>query len=753
MTVEDWLGKDNKLGIDIWNKKYRFNNESFEEWLKRVSNNDKEVEKLIREKKFLFGGRTLTNRGTGKEASYSNCYSVGEVDDSLEDIMNVNTQLAMTYKAQGGQGLSLSNLRPAGCGINKGQFESDGIIPFMEIFNETTKGISQGGSRKGALLMTLDAWHKEAEKFIKIKSKKGKIEKANLSLEIDNKFMKCVKKYYETGEIITKHIEREYEGNKVEYDVTPIDLYKLMIKTAYDWGEPGCIFTDRFYNYNLMEKVPDYIIEGANPCGEQPLPKHGACNLGSINLSAFVKEPFTREAFLDRKELLNTVQVAVKALNTVLEENINNHPLLEQKNMAEKYQNIGLGIMGMHDMLIKLNIVYGSKKSISFLDDLMNDIFQTAFATSSQLAKETEEFPCYDERIFDSEIFINHFVSESLIEELKKKKLKNCSLLSIAPTGSIATMLNISTGIEPIYEVSYQRKTEGMSNGKEKLYEVFTGVAKEYKEIFQNNLPDTFITASQIDWKKRIDIQSVIQKHVDTGISSTINLPKDISFEEIEKLYLYAWEKGLKGITIFREGCKREAVLNKDKNIENKPNFQYNSIKPITREELKLKSLDGRSYVKRTACGKLNIHINHTPNDEMIEVFVNSSKSGGCSANANCIGRYASTALRSGIRIEDIIDTTKGIKCSACANARGKGEDLDGISCGDAIAKSIEEEYQRLRKNKEILEDADNAIKEHEKILDLINKPSLIGCPECGSHLAFEGGCMICKNCGWSKCD
>ena len=186
MTVEEWLGKDNKLGIDIWEKKYRYNNESFDEWLDRVSGGDEKVKQLIQEKKFMFGGRTLSNRGTDKKGSMSNCYSRGFVKDNLEDLMQAASDIAITFKAQGGQGISLSKLRPKGCGINHGQFKSDGIIPFMEIYNRVTESISQGGSRKGALIMTLDAWHKEAREFITIKSEEGKIQKANLSLEIDD---------------------------------------------------------------------------------------------------------------------------------------------------------------------------------------------------------------------------------------------------------------------------------------------------------------------------------------------------------------------------------------------------------------------------------------------------------------------------------------------------------------------------------------------------------------------------------------
>lgn len=265
MDVREWLGEDNQIGIDIWEKKYRYNNESFDEWLDRVSGGNNELRQLITDRKFLFGGRALANRGTNKKGSMFNCYSSGYAPDDIEGLMQLNTNLALTYKAQGGQGLSLTNVRPKGTPIGN-EFTSDGIVPFMEIFNATTSSISQGGARKGALMMSLDIMHKEAETFITIKSNEDKITKANLSLEINDKFMECVQTYYKTGEIKKIHEIRYYNGHKVEYDVTPIELYKLMIETVYNWAEPGCIFSNRFRNYNLMEFDDDYQIETCNPC-------------------------------------------------------------------------------------------------------------------------------------------------------------------------------------------------------------------------------------------------------------------------------------------------------------------------------------------------------------------------------------------------------------------------------------------------------------------------------------------------------
>lgn len=263
MEFKEWLG-DNELSYTIWNNKYRFKNESLDEWFERVSNGVQPIKELIINKKFLFGGRALTNRNTETNYSLNNCYSSGFVKDSLEDILEVNKNIALTYKAQGGQGLSLSKIRPKGALI-KGLHPSDGIVPFMEMFNTTTSSIIQGAGRRGALLMSLDIWHPEASSFITIKSDLNKINKANLSLEIDDEFMQVVNADYHNQTETLIHRTFEYKNGSYEYDVVPINLFKLLAKTACKTAEPGVIFTNMFRNYNIMEHDPDYQIETCNP--------------------------------------------------------------------------------------------------------------------------------------------------------------------------------------------------------------------------------------------------------------------------------------------------------------------------------------------------------------------------------------------------------------------------------------------------------------------------------------------------------
>lgn len=754
MTVQEWLGTDNKLGIDIWEGKYRFNEESFDDFLHRLSNGNPVLERLIKERKFLFGGRTTANRNTCKKASMMNCYSRGFIKDSLDDILQANYDIGMTFKTQGGQGLSLSKLRPKGCGVSNGMYESDGIIPFMEMYNRTTESVSQGGSRKGALLIGLDIWHKEAEDFIKIKSEEGRIQKANLSLEIDDEFMDCVKKYYNTGEVITKHIVRDYDGNKIEYDVTPINLYKLMMEKAYDWGEPGCIFTNRFRNYNLMEFCDDYNIEICNPCGEQPLGKNSACDLGSINLSEFVIEPFTGKAKFDFDDFGIAVDEGIRALDEIIDENKNNHALPEQKEMSLNYRNVGLGVMGMWDMLCKLNITYGSEESLAFVDTLMGFMFRRAVIASSHLAKEKGAFPKYTSNVLKSRIIKKHFTDDEIHTlEIDKYGLRNCSLLSIAPTGSIGTLLNISTGCEPAFQISYKRKTESLK-GKDEYYDVYISIAQEYMNLFHTNtLPKIFITAGEINWKDRINMQAVLQEHVDTAISSTVNLPKSISCEEIEQLYLYAWEKGLKGVTIFRDGCKRTGILTTGDKSDEK------QLPQVLERGMIIKADDnciGKKRTLHTGCGTLHCEAFFDPDTgDLLETYFSRGSGGTCMSFMVGLSRMISLAARGGVDIYSIVDQLKScVPCPSYAvRAATKHDTSKGSCCPVAIGNALLDMYNELQD--ELFSDEEDieliATKETNKVSQIVDKKNI--CPQCGSELNFVGGCNSCPQCGWSKCE
>lgn len=759
MNVEQWLGQDNKLGQDIWYKKYCYQNETFEQWIERVSGGDRDLGDLIRSRKFLFGGRALANRNTDRPGSMFNCYSSGYVGDSVQEIMELNTNLALTYKAQGGQGVSLSKIRPKGTRIGE-DYESDGIVPFMEMFNTTTASISQGGARKGALMMSLDIRHKEAPTFITIKSNADKITNANLSLELDDEFMEAVKKFYETGEKVVLHEKRYYGKHEVKYDIIPIELYKLMIQTVYDWGEPGCIFTGLFRNYNLMEFDPDYEIATCNPCGEQPLPRNFSCNLGSLNLSEFINSEYTDSAYFDHASFRKAVRIAVKALDTIIDENLDRHALKEQSENSKNYRNMGLGIFGYANALFKLGITYGSKKAKKFTDSIFKEMFITALETSNQLAKEKGMFPkCKPEQIIKSRI-IQNLNDENLVESIKKFGLRNCSLISIAPTGSIATMLGCSGGCEPEFALSYTRHTVNLQDE----YKVYCKSVQEYCKVNNTTaefLPEYFVSSADIDWKDRVEVQGIMQKWVDTAISSTINLAEDTSISEVEQIYLYAWEQGLKGITIFRSGCKRIAILNAgDKkeepttaNIGNKDDLPWGKVIGVNSDLIGIKT-------KLTnGCGSFHFQVFFDENTgRPWETFISLSDGAGCERNLEAISRLMSKCLRAGVPVEQIIDSLKAVRpCSSYCRRHDKcGDTSKGSSCPNSLGFALEAAINKIKLLKVIDE---NNIKDEEIKQVVQNKleqkqPTDHGvkCPECGGNLVQEGGCNVCRECGYSKC-
>ena len=755
MTIEQWLGKDNKIGIDIWHKKYQYNNENFDEWLDRVSAGDKELKQLIIEKKFLMGGRTLANRGTNSTGSLFNCYSRGYVEDDYSDIMDAAKDIGVTFKAQGGQGISLTKLRPKGTPIKKEYF-SDGIVPFMKIFNEVTAGTSQGGARKGALMLSIDARHKEAETFIKIKSKDGEIEKANLSLEIDDEFMRAVEKYYDTGEVVILHEKRNYAGHEVEYDVTPINIFNMLVDNCYDWADPACLFVDRFRNYNLMQYDDEYEIETCNPCGEQPLPKHGACCLSSLNLSEFVVNPYTPTAHLNTEDFLHAIDVGIKTLDKLIDENYNRHPLQQQRDMSYNYRNIGLGIFGYATALMKLGLKYGSNEAIEFTDDVFSLLFKRAVFASNNLAKELGTYPKYKECVFDSDIIKKHFTPDE-IDGLKEHGLRNCSLISIAPNGSLATLLGESGGCEPEFALKYTRRTVGMTDGEDTYYDVYCKAAKEYmNENHTDILPDYFVGSADIPWQNRVLTQAAMQNHVDTAISSTVNMPNSATKEDVAHMYLLAWSTGCKGITMFRNGCKRLGILTTDKS---ESGTDENGTKPyeLPRGAIIECSSDlvGKKRKLTTGCGSLHVLAFFDPYDGSLqEAYFNKGSTGGCANFMTGLSRTVSLLCRAGVdimTIKDQLDST-GACPSYAARTATRHDTSKGSCCPMAIGNALVEMYNEMQQD---IGDNEEEINTN-TVAQQITKPEQINsndrCPECGSILEHVGGCDLCKNCGFTHC-
>lgn len=575
-----------ELQKSIWKNKYRYNKENFDEWINRISAKNTRIGKLIRQKKFLFAGRILANRGLykdGLKVTYSNCYVLEPPKDNLEDIFDTAKKLARTFSYGGGVGIDISKLRPRGAKVNNSAKNTTGAVSFMELYSMTTGLIGQRG-RRGALMISMEVSHPDIEDFIDIKTDLTKITKANISVRINDEFMKAV----ENNE--TYRCEFIVEGNN-EHVIKEVDAKKLFMKLCknnWDYAEPGILFWDNIKKHHLMSEDKEFSYSGVNPCAEEPLPSGGSCLLGSINLAEFVIQPFGTSATFDSNKFKACVRESVIALNQVLDEGLDLHPLQEQKISVDKYRQIGLGVMGIGDMLIKMNMRYGSDKSIDLCKFIARTMLNEAVKQSSLLSKEYGPFKEYKKEAILKSKFFNDNIDDDIKELVKLYGLRNSQLLTIPPTGSISTMLGISGGIEPIFNISYIRKTESLHD-EDVYYKVYTPIVKEYMDLKnitdEKDLPDIFVTAMNLDYEDRIKMQQAWQQYIDASISSTINLPYETTVEDVYEIYIKAWKHNLKGVTIFRDGCKRSGVLINEKPKDEKKENDFKEEICVTEDD------------------------------------------------------------------------------------------------------------------------------------------------------------------------
>lgn len=747
MTVQEWLGTENQLGQDIWERKYRYENETFDEWINRVSGGNSEIANLIKEKKFLFGGRILANRGLenkGRKISLSNCYVIEPPEDNIESIFDCAKKLARTYSYGGGCGVDISKLSPRGAKVNNAAKETTGSVSFMDLYSMVTGLIGQAG-RRGALMLSLSCEHPDLEEFIGIKSDLDRVTKANISIRITDKFMAAVKNKtpftlsftrLETGETITKEIDA-YE------------MFHKMCEMNWDYAEPGMLFWDRINNWNLLSCDDEFEYAGTNPCAEEPLPAGGSCLLGSINLAEFACD-----TGFDFESFKHCVKSSVIALNEVLDEGLPLHPLKEQRESVYDWRQIGLGIFGLADLLIKLGIKYGSPEAIDLCDMIGHTMADMAIKTSAVLAKEYGVYPKYKPEAVEQSAFYSKNALGETKELVESFGLRNSQLLTIAPTGSLSTMLGVSGGIEPIFANYYTRKTESLK-GHDEYYKVYTPIVKEYMDKHglkdDSELPDYFVTAQTLDYKNRIYMQSIWQSHIDASISSTVNVPNDFTVEQVEGLYMTAWDAGLKGVTIFRDGCKRAGILTIKENVEDIVE------KPHRLERGMIIKADdnciGKKRTLRTGCGTLHCEAFFDPdNGQLLETYFSKGSSGGCNNFMIGLSRMISLAARGGIDVYSIVDQLKssGTCPSYAVRTATKHDTSKGSSCPVAIGNALLEMYEEMMDEVGF---SGVEEKELEVITPKIVPVSKAKCPQCGGELVFEGGCNTCKNCGWSKCD
>lgn len=740
MKIEEWLGEQNTLGIDIWKRKYQYEGETFDAWLDRVSGGDEDVKRLIKEKKFLFGGRILANRGLKKKGvrtTYSNCYVVSSPEDNIESIFDAAKRLARTYSYGGGCGIDISKLSPRGATIHNAAKETTGSVSFMDLYSLVT-GLIAAKGRRGALMISMSCTHPDLEEFIGIKTDLNKVTKANISVKITDDFMQAVKDNTDWEMSFT----RDTTGETIIKRVPARELFRKIAATNWDYAEPGMLFWGRIENYNLLNTNHNFSYTATNPCGEEPLPAGGSCLLGSINLAEFV----TPEKRIDYHSLFEAVQIAVRGMNHVLMEGLPLHPLQEQRDSVDRWRQIGMGIMGLADMLIKMEIPYGSPEAVDLCNRLGSAMAQYAIYASAMVAKDQGAYPEFNlDEVLESRFYKAH-KSPEIEAAIRQFGLANSQILTVAPTGTLSTMLGISGGIEPIFANYYTRKTESL-HGKDVYYKVYTPIVEKYMKEHNitddKDLPEWFATAQEIPYRSRIDMQAAWQKHIDASISSTVNLPHDATVEDVEDLYMYAWEQGLKGITMYRDGCARAGILTT--NDTKKEDQKENAPSPANEPETEL---IGYKRKLMTGCGSLHLCAFFNQNGELRETYLSKGSTGGCASFMVGLSRMISLAARNGVSVPDIVDQLKS--CGSCPSYAvrhaTKGDTSKGSCCPVAVGNALLDLYNEIKGKKQV--HAEKIVKPETPVHESAKEK----CPECGAELRFEGGCMSCPDCGWSRC-
>ena len=624
----------------------------------------------LRNFKFVPGGRIM--HGAGREditTTLNNCYVVGIKTDSIKSIYDCVIQEAMTYKYGGGCGHDLSILRPGGDEILGTGGNSCGPVGFMNLFSENTNTIAQHG-RRGANMQTLRVDHPDIEKFIEIKT--GDIDMvkySNISVLLTDEFMEAVQS--------DSDFDLQW-GGKVYTTVKAKDLWMKIIEHAHASAEPGLLFWDTMTKYHNAEYCSPLV--STNPCAEQPLPDGGCCNLGALNLERFVDQ----DGNFDFDGFKETTAIGARFLDNVIDYNLDRHALEEQKQNAMNDRRVGLGILGLGDMLVKKGIQYDSDEALEKIGKIMEIHRDTSYETSAALAKEKGQFPNFDWDGYSQSLFVQD-LPKKLQTKIKNHGIRNCTLTTVAPTGSGAIVARVTSGVEPIFATSYKRKVKkNDSLGKE--FDTFTVYHPVVKEMFgtDENLPQYVVTAHNVDPYFRVKMQGVVQKYIDSSISSTVNLAEETTVDTVADIYMTAYKADLKGITVYREGSREGILITDDKSSENEEKSSEDAEMKTARTRPSI--TEGRTRRMRTGDGTLYVTVNEDENG-LCEVFTAIGKAGGTvAAQTEAISRLISLALRSGVDPNSIINQLKGI-----SGPNPTWEDGQLIlSTPDAIGRALE---------------------------------------------------------------
>ncbi|MEL1134976.1 vitamin B12-dependent ribonucleotide reductase [Desulfitobacterium sp. THU1] len=740
--------------------------EKFGKGKKEVKELTKAFYEMMAKLEFMPNSPTLMNAGRDL-GQLSACF-VLPIDDSMEEIFDAIKNAAIIHKSGGGTGFSFSRLRPKNSTVRSTGGVASGPVSFMKVFNAATEAVKQGGTRRGANMGILRVDHPDILEFITCKEDNKEITNFNISVGITEAFMKAVqeKAHYN---LIDPH-SKEAVGQLYAPDV-----FTMIVDRAWRNGEPGIIFIDRLNRDNPTPQLGE--IEATNPCGEQPLLPNEACNLGSINLKLMVTEK-DGKVVVDWERLSAITRTATRFLDNVIE--ANTYPLPAIEAMVKGNRKIGLGVMGFADMLILLQTSYASEEAVEYAEKIMNFIQTEARLESQSLAEERGTFPNYKGSIYDG-----------------VRPLRNATLTTIAPTGTISMICGASSGVEPLFAVAY---TKTVMDGTPliEVNPIFQSFAEEYgfdspelmRKIAEkgtvlgvsevpNWVQEVFVTAQEIDPEWHIRIQAAFQKYTDNAVSKTINFANEATHEDIAKAYELAYELNCKGLTVYRDGSREEQVLStgiakktdekateakgQASNMENSDEFvipkvpfipEVNTVLPRPRPT----TTTGVTEKIRIGCGNLYVSV-MADEKGICEIFTNTGRAGGCSSQSEATARLISIALRSGISVDAIIEQVKGIRCPACIRREG----VKVTSCPDAIARVIKE-YVELGKGKinSVTIKAEPEVEEKpvqsksasftggQKIRSTVAEAN--SCPECGMGINHESGCVVCTHCGYSKC-
>lgn len=692
---------------------------------------------------FLPNSPTLMNAGSDLQ-QLSACF-VLPIEDSMESIFETVKNAALIHKSGGGTGFSFNRLRESNSRVRSTNGVSSGPISFLKVYNAATDAVKQGGTRRGANMAILNVNHPQILDFITCKEDTSQLTNFNLSVGLNEEFMNAVyqDEKYDLISPNTKQIVRQEKAR---------DVFDLIIEMAYKNGEPGIVFLDRINRFNPTPQLGD--IESTNPCGEQPLLPYEACNLGSINLAALVNK-----GKIAWDILRDTINKSVEFLDDVID--ASRFPLPEIHQMAQGNRKIGLGVMGWADLLFQLNIPYASEEAIALAEDIMEFIDYHAKKRSIELSSNKGKFLNFKNSIYDKGKLNrekNKINWSSLIKDAKVKGIRNATVTTIAPTGTISMILDTSSGIEPQFSLVF---TKNVMDGESLLY-----INKYFEKALKDNgifdkallekiahegsiqhikeipakLRKVFQTSHDISPEWHIKMQAAFQKYTDNAVSKTINFSKDAKREDIRMAFEFAYKLGCKGVTVYRDGSRDNQVL-QTKSSQGQSFAKEKKVAPRNRPEI----TQGVTQKVETGCGHMYVTIN---SDEFgaCEVFVQMGKVGGCaSAQLEAIARLASLALRSNLKLESLVRQLKGIRCQSPMWHKGKMI----TSCGDAVGQALE---QYLAMN----------INGGHKFYDLTVKTieleefgsqrMIANCPDCGSSIEHLEGCLKCPSCGWSKC-